>query len=1233
MKTRLLSLRNLVSLAAINLALTAASALGANLTLAGFKIHLPSGDSAEIGSRRPLPSLEVTINSDDAATGPEWISAYFSGPGGEIYFFGRSEDFQPSTAATAVSSRNYRSAKYLLNRSWDYIYNESEILTGEWRLNTLDIGWGSWEDGTEGFQSYTEDDLRGKGWPVAFQMTGWISEHPVHTVVTPAGRLNLSVTLSGEASGSTTFQWYKNGTAIPGATQRTYQKSSVTEANDAGVYYVVLTNGTRKVQSDAAIVSVRTANNVTARTALNEQRWAAAKTAIGKDASAKSPDSTFVAAMAEICDALGGAATQAVLAKAGMTGSLAFPNLLPALPALFPANTSTTLVNDWMSKTLAPALLKAEAALATLTNPAFVTTVGAGDIGAWNYAAWMLDTTVFDFADVQALRILLNGAIGACKVWESLDTTLRVDLVQSMYNEGKLSVESVLKLSTKLLQNSAVTKAKTDAFAAIQKAVSLYPTFGTFAFGTATATPKRIADDGSHFVEAQVRFDGISRQDHVFFQEWARLIGESIASGLKPFPVELNDQNQVVYRNINLKALQTRGFAVRAMIPSFSKNGVTGTAIGDYTFGGTLPWVTRTESDHAIDWLAMNEPKITAFLGTREDQSPPLLILTDVPVNGKEVLLSSDDTQVVLSGTVQDESEVTTVLMDRTFGGVTETLSGNLEELETVYDPGTGKSIRTWRWSFVLDFPVSGECSLALYGVDEYKQKSVPTPLKFTVSRSVHVLVDIPLVYGQQGGTVTVTPPIPANGLVKTGTKLKITASPKPGFLFRLLEVVVQGTPEDDISRPSVELAITADTVISAQFIADPFPALAGNWNGFLAVGGGFGLLDWNNQLGRVSLTMTKTGNFSLKLVSGRNAFSATGKMDASGVARVTVPENFAPYDGARDILSDRSDSYGGRRGFAGRRQISFSVDQWGGLSYAWDDATASNWPNEKTGWGSSLQKQTSLESFPGLGTQYNLTETSGFCRITISKSGMATVVGRKALAAIDGNIPPNSAGSVGFSCNGPLVTARSEAGDIRPLIQIYAVAAPTEYAIATSFSFEKSDDGFLRARADGYSRGGYAGIEPGIFQIATGGLDPALKARLLKVQNGTDYGLPYTQVSGLYLTGGRFEGISALRPTPFEAEGQAFRVSARFTSIESGVLEWDLGWLRLKGNTLSFEKSLDTASLSAVASTGAFSGNFTVFEAGGKKVRSFTGALATESDDSGIGICTDGTRIRILPY
>jgi hypothetical protein len=85
--------------------------------------------------------------------------------------------------------------------------------------------------------------------------------------------------------------------------------------------------------------------------------------------------------------------------------------------------------------------------------------------------------------------------------------------------------------------------------------------------------------------------------------------------------------------------------------------------------------------------------------------------------------------------------------------------------------------------------------------------------------------------------------------------------------------------------------------------------------------------------------------------------------------------------------------------------------------------------------------------------------------------------------------------------------------------------------------------------------------------------------------------------------------------------------------SMEDGDTEWELGLLRLKGNTLSFEKSLDTASLSAVASTGAFSGNFTVFEAGGKKVRSFTGALATESDYSGIGVCGDGTRIRILPY
>lgn len=80
-----------------------------------------------------------------------------------------------------------------------------------------------------------------------------VTQHPVHQVV-PAG---ASATFSAQASGSTPkFQWFRNGMALPGATNPVLQVSSVMEA-DAGVYYVVASNQLNTVASSNAYLHVQ----------------------------------------------------------------------------------------------------------------------------------------------------------------------------------------------------------------------------------------------------------------------------------------------------------------------------------------------------------------------------------------------------------------------------------------------------------------------------------------------------------------------------------------------------------------------------------------------------------------------------------------------------------------------------------------------------------------------------------------------------------------------------------------------------------------------------------------------------------------------------------------------------------------------------------------------------------------------------------------------------------------
>ncbi len=84
-----------------------------------------------------------------------------------------------------------------------------------------------------------------------------VSGQPQSQSLAPGGALTLSVSVT--SSGAVTYQWFKDGTAIAGATSATYTVSSVTTAN-AGTYTVVISGPSGSVTSSPAVVSVGTNN-------------------------------------------------------------------------------------------------------------------------------------------------------------------------------------------------------------------------------------------------------------------------------------------------------------------------------------------------------------------------------------------------------------------------------------------------------------------------------------------------------------------------------------------------------------------------------------------------------------------------------------------------------------------------------------------------------------------------------------------------------------------------------------------------------------------------------------------------------------------------------------------------------------------------------------------------------------------------------------------------------------
>lgn len=80
-----------------------------------------------------------------------------------------------------------------------------------------------------------------------------ITSQPANATLSFGGSFTLTVGASG--TGPITYQWYKNGSAISGATSASFTVASAT-TNDSGVYHVLVTNSVGSATSTPATVTV-----------------------------------------------------------------------------------------------------------------------------------------------------------------------------------------------------------------------------------------------------------------------------------------------------------------------------------------------------------------------------------------------------------------------------------------------------------------------------------------------------------------------------------------------------------------------------------------------------------------------------------------------------------------------------------------------------------------------------------------------------------------------------------------------------------------------------------------------------------------------------------------------------------------------------------------------------------------------------------------------------------------
>ncbi len=328
-----------------------------------------------------------------------------------------------------------------------------------------------------------------------------------------------------------------------------------------------------------------------------------------------------------------------------------------------------------------------------------------------------------------------------------------------------------------------------------------------------------------------------------------------------------------------------------------SSSGGTATAVTDYeplvgervTFAHnqdtailpiTLVSDPSVREQHETVNLTLSTPAGGATLGSRTtsllyildafDPVKPTIAITAPAAN--TVYQEGAGATLLLTGTARDDKGLETVNVRRVNSGpvvfsTTQTFSNGLKDIA---------------WSSTVSL-VPGVNTFEVEAIDSRGNVSAIVRRSFTfdVVRTLTVSVSGPANSG------TVSAGFVPTSQRKSGLPYRITATPRPGFVFSGwtgVNLAAAGITGSLAELPTLNFTMTDGLVLVANFIATPFPAVAGVFHGLLEPDGSTAIS--NAAAGHLSITLSTTGTFTGSLRQDGGTHPVNGLLWVDGNAR-----------------------------------------------------------------------------------------------------------------------------------------------------------------------------------------------------------------------------------------------------------------------------------------------------------------------------------------------------------